>query len=581
MAELAEDPLIDLLDAASAGAIVTETDVPLRYRFTHALIQHGLYQDLGAGRRQRAHLRVAQVLEDASTAHSAAELARHWVAATRPADLDTALAYVEAAGDDALPRLAPEDAIRWYRQALDLVDRQGTVDPERQARLLVGLGTAQRHLGDPEARATLFDAGRLAQDAGNVELLCAAALACVRGGGAAALADQERLDLIEAAIAAAGEDDLALRARLLGAAIEVMNANDADALFERAGEAIALAEASGDERALLAVLCSTYAARSWPETRAQRRIDVERGMELAEALGDPLVQAQMRVSAWHVYLESAELDAADDALAGLTRLADETGLAYLKWVSAMQQALRAMLRGDLAEAERLSEAALEVGSASGQPEALGVYGGQLMEIRQQQDRQDEILEAFAQVAAENPGIPTLDVCLGGLLCMHGRGEEGRRLIEVWSPDGFARLPMGTQWTPGMVYAADAAASLEDAELGATVLDLLAPFEDEVAAPMATAPGAVARPMGRVAAMLGRHDDADRWFALALDLHTRLQAPYLIARTELEWAECLVARGVPMSDPRVGPALERARETAVTFGYPGLERRAAALLDAGS
>ena len=141
--------------------------------------------------------------------------------------------------------------------------------------------------------------------------------------------------------------------------------------------------------------------------------------------------------------------------------------------------------------------------------------------------------------------------------------------------------MGTQWTPGMVYAADAAASLEDAELGATVLDLLTPFEDEVAAPMATAPGAVARPMGRVAAMLGRHDDADRWFALALDLHTRLEAPYLIARTELEWAECLIARGVPMSDPRVGPALERTRETAATYGYPGLERRAAALLDGGS
>ena len=63
--------------------------------------------------------------------------------------------------------------------------------------------------------------------------------------------------------------------------------------FARAGEAIALAEASGDPRALLAVLCSTYAARSWPETRAQRRSDVARGMELADALGDPIVQAQI------------------------------------------------------------------------------------------------------------------------------------------------------------------------------------------------------------------------------------------------------------------------------------------------
>ena len=183
VAELAEDPLIDLLDAASAAAIVTETDVALRYRFTHALIQHGLYQDLGASRRQRAHLRVAQVLEDGSTVASAAELARHWVAATRPADLDTALKYVEAAGDDALRALAPEDAIRWYRQALDLIERQDSADPVRQARLLVGLGTAQRHLGDPESRATLLAAGSLAQEIGDVDLLVRRRAGVRRGGG--------------------------------------------------------------------------------------------------------------------------------------------------------------------------------------------------------------------------------------------------------------------------------------------------------------------------------------------------------------------------------------------------------------
>ena len=95
-----------------------------------------------------------------------------------------------------------------------------------------------------------------------------------------------------------------------------------------------------------------------------------------------------------------------------------------------------MLRGDLAESERLSEEALAIGSMSGQPEALGVYGGQLMEIRQQQDRLDEIIEPFAQVAADNPGIPVLEVCLGGLFCLMGRCDEGRRYIEAWSPDRF-------------------------------------------------------------------------------------------------------------------------------------------------
>ena len=110
---------------------------------------------------------VAQVLEEGATAASAAELARHWVAATRPADLDTALKYVEAAGDDALAQLAPEDAIRWYRQALDLVDAPGGGRRQSARRgCSIGLGTAQRHLGDPESRATLLEAGRLAQDDG-------------------------------------------------------------------------------------------------------------------------------------------------------------------------------------------------------------------------------------------------------------------------------------------------------------------------------------------------------------------------------------------------------------------------------
>src|SRR6185369_16429903 len=98
-----------------------------RYRFAHALIQHSLYDELSPTRRQRAHQRIAETLEsDAATedAGTLAELAHHWVAATRPADLDKALEYVRRAGDAARDALAPDDAIRWYQQALELIDRQ-------------------------------------------------------------------------------------------------------------------------------------------------------------------------------------------------------------------------------------------------------------------------------------------------------------------------------------------------------------------------------------------------------------------------------------------------------------------------
>ena len=55
VAELDEDTLIDLCDQAVAAAVLTEADVPGRYTFAHALIEHTLYDELSAGRRARAH----------------------------------------------------------------------------------------------------------------------------------------------------------------------------------------------------------------------------------------------------------------------------------------------------------------------------------------------------------------------------------------------------------------------------------------------------------------------------------------------------------------------------------------------
>ena len=96
-----EDELLDLLERAATASLVIEShDVPGRYRFVHALIAHTLAQDLGPTRRQRAHLRIAQALEalDGERSGRLAELARHWLAATRPAEPERALHYLRRAG---------------------------------------------------------------------------------------------------------------------------------------------------------------------------------------------------------------------------------------------------------------------------------------------------------------------------------------------------------------------------------------------------------------------------------------------------------------------------------------------------
>jgi predicted ATPase len=127
-----EDDLLEVLDAASAAALVRElADTPGHYTFAHALIQHAVYEELGPTRRARAHRRVAEVLEAISDGHPGDRvggLAHHWLRANHPDGHAKALDYFHQAADTALAALAPGDALAYYAQA------PGSLQPRPAAR---------------------------------------------------------------------------------------------------------------------------------------------------------------------------------------------------------------------------------------------------------------------------------------------------------------------------------------------------------------------------------------------------------------------------------------------------------------
>ena len=159
-----EDELIDLLEEAQHAAVVNELpDSPGRYSFVHALVQQTLYEDLGATRRTRLHKAVGEAIERLHGSESderVGELARHFFLATRPTDTDKAISYSRRAGEAALAALAPDDAVGYFTQALELGGQGVSVDPTGRIDLLIGLGTAQRQAGIASFRETLLEAAR-------------------------------------------------------------------------------------------------------------------------------------------------------------------------------------------------------------------------------------------------------------------------------------------------------------------------------------------------------------------------------------------------------------------------------------
>lgn len=574
-----EDPLLDLLDAAVSAAVLSEAGGPGRYRFAHALIQHSLYEELSPTRRQRTHQRIAELLESKAgnrDAAALAELARHWVVATRPVDLDKALNYVRLAGDGARDALAPDDAIRWYQQALELLDRQTAPDLRLRAELLVELGTMQRLAGNADFRQSLLNAAEIAEQIDAPDVLARAALGFP--GGMTMFGDEDGRRVATTALERVGPSPTATRARLLASAAGAHDATlEWRARRHFAVQAIDTARVIADEATFVSVMADVHATLSTPDRRTEAIADVELAVMMADRIGDPVLRVHTRHDLlWSCY-QRCDVAAADRVAEEMEGITQRFEVPRMRWETGMARAGRMLLAGRPADAEAANERAMQAGTAAGQPDALGVFGAVLMDIRWHQGRLAEIADFFIDVARDNPSIAALRAGVPAMLCELGRIDEARERLAVEEAAGFA-FPLDNSWLNGMHDFLDALASTGMRDGAATVAERVAPYASQVASPApVVVHGAIARPLARAATVLGDFDQAEQWFAIAHDVHAQLRAPFWTARGQLDHADLCLARQANGDLERARAFVTTASAAADTYGYAGLARRADALL----
>ena len=577
--ERSEDELLDILDEAMAATVVEE--VPGRadqFAFAHALIQRTLYEDLGAARRGRLHRRVAEALEElceAGGGDRVGELAHHWAAATAPVQTTKAIDYARLAGDRALGALAPDEAILWYSQALELL---GADEGSALTRcdVLIALGTAQCQAGDPAFRQTLLDASRLAEQAGDVDRLVRAALANHRGSESSpGEVDSERVGVLEAALDAVGAVETTDRARLLATlAVELTYSGDLARITALADEAVGLARRLDDPPTLVHALNAHHGALRLPETLESRLVTTREAIDLAESVGDPSRQFSALRQGLQAALESGDRAARDRCVEGCRAIATRVGQPFFRWVDAQNRAIRLLLDGDPAAAEMLADEAFAIGTECGQPDALVIYGIQLLNVRMHQGRTGEIVDVVAQGVADRPGLPGLRAALARLYHDADRDEEARTFLDESAAVCFEDVPHDENWILGMSQWAQLAAALGAVDTAGVLYEKLAPWAGQIP----TAVVAIAEPidycLGVLAALLSHAVDADAHFAAAETTARAFGAPFFIARTLLERVCLAISTGSDDADARA--RLDEALEIAQAHGYALVEQRALAL-----
>ena len=365
IAELSEDAALASLDELLVHDLVRATDAPRQFRFRHPIVRGAVYEGAPAGWRLSAHARAAAVLEE--RAAPASTQARHLECCAQPGD-EAAIAVLSQAAAEAAAR-APAVSAHWFAAALRLVPAD---DVGARIGLLVPMARALSAVGRfDEARGAL----------GEVLALLPADQHAVRGQVVAASSKiahvlGEHEDAHELLVGAI--EELPDESSPEATALKLELGSDAffSGDFERFGHwaRVALSDslASGDlsvQTAATGLLgCAEYLADNVAEARTR----FDEADELLDRLGDDgLAQHLYSLTWWgfgEVFVERFE-----PAIVRLDRgiaVARRTGQGFARTPMRITQAFALLWLGRLAEADERLDAAIEVSTLSGNPQAL-------------------------------------------------------------------------------------------------------------------------------------------------------------------------------------------------------------------
>ncbi|MEE9279178.1 MAG: protein kinase [Myxococcota bacterium] len=568
VSEFSEDALLDVLELAEDARVISEQDDrPGTYRFAHALIRETLYDELRTIRRIRLHGRIALAIELRDVGRLA-ELAYHFGEAASGGDVGKAVDYAVRAAEREKELAAWEQAARQYERAVQALEAAQPVDETRRCQLLSSLADAHfmsgaNELGWDTARAAL---ARRLEPPG---LFARAAIMLCRGQSPHwPLPDQQRIEVVEEALERLGGAEAALGARLTAnLAIEVGLAGERerqDALF---ADAVEMARRSGVPGGLAMILWLRLRDSSDEDPHATLEA-ADETVALAREAGARQVEFNCRLSRMGALVGLADPDAFAAELALQREVAEELRLPHALMNIASWEAGRALWQGDLASARRLSWESWTIGRRVNEPVWVQTYGTHLYGLRQMQGRVAEQLpgllagiERFARAIA----WPCLLAC-----AYTGTGQEAnaRRVFEELAAEDFSGVFASN--TPNLVLAADVCASLRDEERAVTLYERLSRYKGLYvpSALWAGVCGSVPRALARLAAVMGRLEDAENHFERALEVDRKMGARGWLPRTQCDYARMLLDRDAPGDRDRALALLAQALETCQELGLKG-------------
>lgn len=547
-ARVAREDVMRAVGAGVAAGLVGPVEGSIRaYRFSHDLLRETAYEEVPVHERVAMHDRLGNAIENADWDGSrVAEVADHLYLGAQVGDPVKAVEFALRAAAKAIPSLAYEDAVLHAERAVELLDLAD--DPAESLRFdaLLALGDARWRAGLGEsARAAFRDAAESARRSGSAVSLALAGLGYGAAGVTTGMVDEVLVWVCDEALEVLGEEDVALRARVLARlAMELYYSADVSRAAALADEAVALARTQLDQRALGEALAARHFCLRGPDDLADRVRVVEELLSLAERIGDVELALRARQGRIGDLLEMGQIDEFEVERSAYAEMADALHQGQYQGQAMSWSALRMLLQGRFDEVEPVMARALELGQTRNVDFALQSYGAQLATLRREQARHDEVFAALWGMAARFSGAPAWRCAVVLFALEMGRVEDARTGLKSLAEDfdDFEAVPRDVNWFPAMATLAVTAWRLGDAPVAGRLYELLVAFEDRFVVVGGVAPsvswGSVAYYLGVLASTAGLDDEAVAHFEVALARNGAAGAAPWVAQTQAAYAQVL-------------------------------------------
>ena len=536
--------LLMVLDEPIRAKVIAEMNESLgQMRFTHALVRDTLYEALPRARRHDLHRQAGEAIETLATAGASShlfELAHHFFHALPAVDPEVAVMYSQRAAEEASALLAHEEAARLYESAYSALRSGTSATPALELVLLLGRGDSLARSGDMAAARDVFlRAAAIARGIGATAELGAAALG-YSGRIVWARAGDDRLivPLLEEALAAQGEKITPLRARLLARlAGALRDERDPSRRVATGTLGVQIAQQCGDPRAKAYALAGLSGARHGIGPEGERLAIADELRQAALRLHDKEYEFEALAAELLVFFERGAMAEVHERLALITAIGEDLKQPSHQWFALTDQALIALHEGRLDEAAEYAERGFAIGQRAEPDIAEPTYALQIYELRRLRGQalDGDMYELLQRVARDHRARPLFSCALARIALETGQTSEARRLFEELASHDFDTVPRDNEWLLAANYLADVCRGLADTVRAASLYDLLLPESGKVVSDVAEGcAGSVHRPLGILASMLARTDEATEHLRAAVATNARINAhPYLaIAKADL-------------------------------------------------